>query len=418
MERNSGKPVTRQKRPPVRRPRRWQVVSELLPELTPESRRILDLLPEALEKVWPLRRHRRELPANIRELSAMLTCQRSELRHNYWNKPEWISAYLYYFLPWNLVRLCRLLPSLPLGSPEPRSDSSLPLLLDAGSGPLTVPLALWISRPEWRCLPVSLFALDASKQPLELGKALFASLGHLLDQPVWHTDFSTGPLEELARRAPHKNSAGVPLHPWLVTAANVLNELKSASQMQSEGSSDVFSRMLTAWAPLWQNGARLLYIEPGTRLGGATIMRLREAAIEAGLHPLSPCTHSRNCPLLETERPGLPRTWCHFIFSAQEAPDWLKDLSRKAGLFKTSLTLSPLLLTKESCAPRKGPLPCRVISQSFPVQGGTARYSCTADGLGLMPDSRSACSGSLCMAAPGKERDGKSGAIILQPATI
>lgn len=396
---------------------RWERLSQLAPELSKDCRLLLELFPTVLDRVWPLNvKHRRELPNDIRDLSAALTCQRAELKGNYWHKPGWISAYLYYFLPWNLVRLCRLLPAWPLGQPESHNDC-LPLLLDAGSGPLTFPLALWISRPDLRDRPLHVFALDSARQPLELGKALFEGLGEITDKKPWALKYATGPLESLAALAPRQTKAAKVLYPWLASAANVLNEIRPGKH--GNDSAARLEDLLDAWAPLWQEGGRLLFIEPGTRLGGSLIMHMREAGIELGLQPIYPCTHSNGCPLFKSERPGLSSSWCHFVFSAQDAPQWLKELSQKAGLFKTFLTLAPLLLAKDSRAPvyPEGALPCRVISQVFPVQNMAARYGCSPRGLCLLYDSRDIYSGSLCLAdVPAKAaRDRKSGALIVEP---
>lgn len=398
----------------------WQKISELLPELDAQSAAILALLPQALEQVWPLTKaHKRQLPHAVRDLSAALTCQRSELRSNYWNKPAFVSAYLYYFLPWNLVRLCRLLPGIGLPEPQEKTNK-LPLLLDAGSGPLTLPLALWICKPEWRAMPLSVFALDSSRQPIEIGKNLLAALAKICNQPTWPVRTKSGPIEALAKLAPESSKTGRELYPWLISAANVLNELKDKGQIDTEedGSASRLGKLLIAWQPLWQQGAPLLFIEPGTRLGGTTIMRLRKAGLELGLLPISPCTHDRPCPLLRPERPEQSKTWCHFIFSAQAAPEWLKELSRKAGLFKTSLTLSPLLLVKEPSQKKEltEGMPCRIISQAFPVAIGMARYGCCKAGLGLLPDSRLLESGACCLAKVAKDavKDKKSGAVILE----
>lgn len=395
---------------PGKRALHWHTTSSLLPESGHEIRAILEKLPAALERVWPLSRiHRRELPRDIRDLSELLTCHRSGLKYNYWQRPAAVSAYLYYFLPWNLVRLCRLLPALPLAQPVLR-ESLAPLLLDAGSGPLTLPLALWISCPSWRTAPLSLLALDAIKQPLELGKALLEAVAKENGYDLWPIKYATGAVEALARLAPCHNQAGAPLYPLLVTAANVLNELG----MDQENSPE---RLLAAWEPLWQAGAQLLFVEPGTRLGGSTIMAIREAALESGLDPLSPCTHSNPCPLSSSERKGFQASWCHFVFAASGAPEWLLKLSRKAGLYKTSLTLSPLLLSKQESQAPRGALPCRVISRAFPVQNMPCRYACTPAGLTLLPDSKNAVSGSLCLAVlpPQPAKDARSGAVILEP---
>lgn len=394
----------------------WKASATLLPPLAKSAYKLIDALPEALEKVWPLSRaHRRDLPRDIKDLSAMLTCQRSQLRHNYWSKPAWISAYLYYFLPWNLVRLCRLLQALDLPQPELKQDA-LPLLLDGGSGPLTAPLALWIARPQWRAAPISVFALDAVKQPLQLGRALFNAMAQISGQEPWPIRIETGPIEALGRLAPRASAGGEPLLPWLAAAANTLNELK-ASQSAAEGGESRFEDLLEEWAPIWQSGAPLLFVEPGTRLGGAIIMRLRAAALELGLHPAAPCVHSNACPLYEPERAALPSTWCHFIFSAQDAPDWLRNLSREARLFKTSLTLAPLLLQRVEPPRKRQGMAVRVISQPFPARESICRYGCAKNGLCLLPGARSLISGSLCEAEEPEdaEKDPKSGAAIILP---
>ena len=98
----------------------WRMDSELLPALPDVVRRELDALGQALRTVRPLRSaHYRDLPADIEALSRLLTCERSGLYRPYWSSPASTSAYLYYFLPWNVLRLARLFRSLPL--PDPAS---------------------------------------------------------------------------------------------------------------------------------------------------------------------------------------------------------------------------------------------------------------------------------------------------------
>ena len=159
--------------------------------------RILDMLPEALAKVWPLNSaHRRTLPDDVAQLSRLLTTERAGLDRPYWSSPASISAYLYYFLPWNLVRLTRVLASMPL--PDPRTvapEGGEALLVDVGSGPLTLPLALWLAKPQWRSAPLRVLALDTSSQPLELGKTLMEVLGEMSGQPVWPVRVARAPLE-------------------------------------------------------------------------------------------------------------------------------------------------------------------------------------------------------------------------------
>ena len=186
-----------------------------------------------------------------------------------------------------------------------------------------------------------------------------------------------------------------------------------------------------------------LFVEPGTRLGGKTISRLREAALERDLMPLAPCTHRAPCPLAHSHA---GRGWCHFTFDCEGAPQWLQELSSAAGLAKSALSLAPLLLRadpaageslfddmddvdgeapdngREAAAMLHQPRPVRVLSSPFVVPGlrGQARYACCAAGLAVVPDAAALPSGAQLTARaqaderPGTpRRDRKSGALLL-----
>ncbi|WP_165064751.1 small ribosomal subunit Rsm22 family protein [Desulfovibrio sp. ZJ200] len=432
---------------PALAPGAWAQVLPLFPPLSAAAREALERLPEALARVRPLSAaHRRSLPEDVATLSRLLTCERGALRRPYWSSPAFVSAYLYYFLPWNLLRLTRLLRGLPLPAPQaPAFAGGQALLLDAGSGPLSLPLALWLARPQWREAPVRVLALDSAAQPLELGRALFTAWGRILGQKTWPVHTARGPLGSLARhaapllsggrgagrdaqRGPRlQGEAGAVIRPWLISAANVLNELPSGRRFggseegeESPGSprDEPLERLLDAWAPLLLRGngdlpapPALLFVEPGTRLGGTTIMRLRALALERGLKALAPCPHQAACPLLAGSG---GRTWCHFTFDGMGAPDWLRRLSAQAGLAKSGLSLAPLLLAPDVGAEPaseasaqalpaalrvsgRGAQPARVLSAPFAVPGlaGQARYACAAAGLLLLEDAATLASGDL-----------------------
>lgn len=452
----------------------WAQVAPLFPPLSAAAREALERLPQALAKVRPLSAaHRRSLPEDVAGLSRLLTTERAALKRPYWSSPAFVSAYLYYFLPWNLLRLTRLLAGLPLPEPQGAAFAGAEaLLLDAGSGPLSLPLALWLARPQWRQAPVRVLALDSAAQPLELGRALFTAWGEILGEKTWPVQTARGPLGSLARHAapllchgrgagpkaqrglgaPREPGAGI--RPWLVSAANVLNELPSdrARGAAEEGEESVASprderleRLLDALSPLLfrkdgfqpatqdlSAAASLLLVEPGTRLGGTTIMRLRALALERGLKALAPCAHDAACPLLAGRG---SRSWCHFTFDSLGAPEWLRRLSAQAGLAKSGLSLSPLLLTPGaaaraafeeaerpfSCAPRgpeRGAQWARVLSAPFAVPGlaGEARYACAATGLLLLEDAARLASGDLLpiRPTPHAARDAKSRALVIR----
>ncbi|MDR1659012.1 MAG: small ribosomal subunit Rsm22 family protein [Desulfovibrio sp.] len=147
--------------------------------------------------------------------------------------------------------------------------------------------------------------------------------------------------------------------------------------------------------------------------------------------PLAPCPHSAVCPLLKIRG----RSWCHFTFDCAGAPDWLERLSEEAGLVKTSLSLSFLLLQRDAMAreagkPSGGGLntenpaaghaaaEARVLSAPFAVPGlgGRARYACCAKGLLLLEDAADLAQGELLRVrlTQNAPRDAKSGALIVR----
>ena len=366
-------------------------------------RKALELLPGVLDGLLPLNRsHRGDLPNAIRDLSDLLTTERSGLGRSYWSAPRFVSAYLRYFLPWNLVRLTRLLPGLTLPDPAVLYEERRQIL-DVGSGPLTLPLALWLSRPEWRKAELTLHCTDTAPRPMELGRKLLEALAEAMHEPLkWKVRLSRSTLPAALR----ENRRVL-----LLTAGNVLNELPEREELREERLGELAQGVGRC---LHEHGAALC-VEPGTRLGGGIIAALRESALAEGLEPAAPCTHLESCPLLGRRERG----WCHVSLDAG-GPVWLASLSKAARLPKDSLSLSFLLLRPgdpEFREEEQGKeLLCRVISDAFPVPGlGPARYACCAAGLALLPEAADLPSGSVvvCPRPASPARDAKSGAVLL-----
>lgn len=435
-------------------------------------RKGLDALPAALDAALPQNAaQRRELPYACRDLSLLLTSDRKQRDRPYWASPRLTAAYLRYFLPWNLVRLASLLPSLPL---EQSPDQ--PLIVDMGSGPLTFPLALWLARPELRAKPVTVLCTDLSPHALNLGKLVFTSLTTKLSAqakepcPPWTIHTLRTPLTKALRQVRGR--------PWLITMGNVLNELEDSRPGKDGHIEAALSRLLDDADRLLLPEGYLLTVEPGTRQGGRMISTLRAQALtptrkegyddddtdydddnnddfndnaydlshgydKAGqntlnnrhapdarkeftavapgeptpFQPLAPCTHCHMCPM--TGR-GTGQ-WCHVNSPVAQAPAFLRTLSQQAGMDKESVSLSFLLLSRNAAAP----LPtqyhwARLISEPFVLPGyqGRARYACTDQGLALVVDCAYVAPGSLTPVEPlptqGKAlRDHKSNALLV-----
>jgi len=373
--------------------------------LPPETRVILDSLPSLIKKTFPIPgKFRSALPSDIAELSRLLTNRRGDRSLSYLGRPNLLSAYLHYFLPWNLYRLCLLIPRLDLClSPQ---DT----ITDIGCGPLTFASALWIARPDLRKVPLEFFCIDRSSPALEAGKKFFAALSE--GKSIWNihpvredVDFRQANITRKVKPAS------------LVCAVNVFNETyETISHNNVDGLKRMAANAAHLLSGLSSDNAFLLTVEPGVPQSGRFISFLRMSLLELDLVPISPCTHTDPCPLTK-------KRWCHFAFEAPDVPEELLRLSAAAGLPKERLVFSFLLARagkKTSPAKTKGEK-TRVISDAFPLPDKLyGRYGCCAQGLVLLAGERSRMerTASLSLVTPvfaaDRIRDKKSGALIAE----
>ncbi|WP_081701805.1 small ribosomal subunit Rsm22 family protein [Oleidesulfovibrio alaskensis] len=432
--------------------------------LTPPTRQTQDILAryrQILAGVMPLRQaHRRELPYAIRDLSRVLTSERTDMRKGYWTAPRQISAYVHYFLPWNLYRLSWLLPSLDLKLDTPARGDSPPVLLDLGSGPLTMAQALWICRPELRSVPLTFICADMSSKPMEQGLELLTALARSEGAELaWRVKLVRAPLEAVLRENRGKID--------LLTGANVLNELRPGKRQQP---GERMESVIRGIASALRRGGHMLMMEPGTRHGGQTLSRARSNLMECGCAPLAPCPHYGECPM----NGSADNAWCHFNMPSHLAPDWLRQLTGEARFEKRNVSLSYLYACRVPPAsgeavqesrpvapirPPARPAPVseadaedildewddwdddtgtvtahfpqrdtglvRVISEPFSVQDhpASARYCCSAYGLTLLRNSERIRSGALVPVCwpldihDRRWRDAKSGAVMVEART-
>ena len=368
----------------------------------------------AIEKTFPLpSRFRGVLPKDIAELSKLLTAKRGDRTLSYLNKPNFLSAYLRYYLPWNIVRLCNLLPRLDI------KFNKGDIIVDLGSGPLTFAIALWVSRPDLRNIPLEIYCIDRSSAVLEAGKKLFENYcGKDGDKCNWKINL-------IKKSINFKNKVYIEGKDLLkkqkakmVCAVNLFNEgydkIAHSNTLALKHLADNIGYFLHDTAS--KEGV-ILTVEPGIPQSGRFISFLRDALIKNNRMPLSPCTHSQNCPF---NNAGDKKRWCHFAFNTEAAPKELLRLSALAKLPKERITYSYLFagnnLTTEH--EQKKDTLVRVISDAFSLQGGFfGRYGCCEKGLILLQGEKSqieeisSCDlvNAVCVS---QEVDKKSGALI------
>ena len=381
----------------------------------------LDFLPRLIDKVFPMpARFRPGLKEDVAELSRLLTSERPDRGTFYLGRPALLSAYLRYFLPWNIYRLSRLFGMLPL---ELKPNDAVN---DFGAGPLTLASSLWISRPDLRNIPIEFRCLDKTAAVLEAGKKLFAALAAAL--PPGSNDYKgpgSGPNSECpwtirTIKGELKKNGGLSVEirgkPAALSAAvNVYNEIFWGFAQRDEDELERFSdnqaRLLSS---LTESSGSILIVEPGIPRSGEFISLMRTGFMNENRFPLSPCTHSGPCPL-PGGRSKSKAKWCHFAFDTEEAPPELHRLSAAAGLPKERAVLSFILagpgsrekqnIIESGTAVLKDnvsrKVKIRIISDSFPVDGGGekdrganrgaacwGRYGCCEYGLVLVTGSR------------------------------
>ncbi|MDR2842004.1 MAG: rRNA methyltransferase [Spirochaetaceae bacterium] len=348
------------------------------------------------------------LPKNINDLSLLLTKDRAMRNSFYLSEPALCSAYLYYFLPWNVYRLCRCNLQNLLCLKE--NDN----IIDMGCGPLTFIFALWIAIPEYRNLNLNFYCIDKNIKIMQTGKKIFK-------------DFSGADSKWRITLVPASFYSGLKVPPAaLVGAVNVCNEIFWNINQADISALDVAAeKQAKKLAGLASANGQIFVAEPGVPRCGQFLNLMRNCFLQDGLSIKAPCTHSAPCAAGGGKR---GTKWCHFAFDTKGAPKELVTLSAAAALSKERAAISFLLAEKKPASPLTSPpllKTGRVISDSFPLPSSMrGRYACITEGLALVSGYPDAIEKYPCGSVLNiqntvlKERDPKSGAYIIKQKSL
>ena len=306
----------------------------------------------------------------IKNLSHQLTDDRNSRRLGYMNSANYISAYINYFMWWNLVRLTRLFANLPKTAFESLENSQNPVAIDVGSGTLTVVIALWLARPELRGKKITWYCMDLSQTALAAGENLYLSIaaktikneeGAGLPPGVQATLSPTPP-------SPRGDAPKTPLTPWnivrvkgafgtsikekadFISCGNVFNEILQRNEMPTDFLAKKYTGEILSY--IKSEESTVLLVEPGDPHSARFISLMRDALIRQNYVPVAPCPHIKSCPMAgrtsgkTTNAYGKNAKWCNFAFGTDSAPKNLLRLSEKAGLPKERAGLSFLVAKK------------------------------------------------------------------------
>ncbi len=327
--------------------------------LPKDARRILEEFGSIVQTIQPLSAKQLELlPRSIRELSHLLTDERSRRKGSYMNSAPLLSAYIRYFMWWNLYRLVSLFTATEQTAFGFLYDGSV--CLDIGSGPLTVPLALFLARKELRGKKLIWYCMDSGSSALALGERLFYACCERLNAGT------SAPCPWRIVRVKGQAGTAIKSKADLITCANVFNEAYWSSKMPLKAEAQKDVRLLLSYAGLsdtdsgtYANGkdnrtvpgkrcCAVFVAEPGIPRSARFVGLLRDELIRKKMHIVSPCTHENECPM---NKPSCSK-WCHFVLNTKTAPQALQRLSDKALLPKDRASLSFVFASNVT------PVPC------------------------------------------------------------
>ena len=357
------------------------------------------------------------LPKQIRELSHQMTDDRGSRRLGYMNEKTFLASYVRYFMWWNLVRLTRLFANLDF---DFLSDGDV--CLDIGSGPLTLPCALWLARPDLRKKKLAWYVMDISQLALSLGEEIFLSVAAATGGEPWKIVRVKGPLGTAV-----KEKAA------FVTCANMFNEILQKQSEPPDFLAKKYSQSLFKYLDFGEQASPAIFLaEPGTPGSGRFVSLMRDAFIRRGLFAAAPCPHQQNCPMdgRRLGKGGATGKWCNFAFDTDDAPKKLLALSAKAGIPKERAVISFVYARLETaCKPKTCGGLLRIASDIIRLPAAEpgqkpriGHYACSEQGLvlALSKGGHRVYSGDLVeienagKPKSGPARDAKTGALIVE----
>lgn len=360
-------------------------IETVFPPLNKEAREVIENFDKIVQSVQCLSsRQLSQVPEHIRTLSHVLTDNRSERRTGYLNETTALTAYVRYYQWWNLLRLTRLFQGF---SSETFKLPSKAVCIDLGSGPLTIPIALWLARPDLRHKQLTWYCVDHSQRALALGEELFLAV-------VARTNGETDSVCEPWKIIRVRGELGTPIkEPGdFVVCANVFNEVAESYDKPPEFTA---KRAVTTMGQYAKATASVLVVEPGTPPSARFLTALRGALSRKNYVCVSPCPVG--CRDGEEERENIfhcpmdgshGSKWCHFVFSTEKAPKALVRLSETASLSKDRASLSfvfavPKCIYKEKST-EKGTMFIRIASEPIALpKNRVGYYGCSSLGLVL-----------------------------------
>jgi len=245
-----------------------------------------------------------------------------EQKQTPWNEPEFLAAYLAYYLPLNYIRNAKVFDELARFKDLLDFETYIDFGFGLGSSLLAAHDQGLIGQTH------ELYALDISQKPIDFFSRYLSSL----------------PIKKHLELSPKPKTLGV--------FSYSLNELLKA--------------------PTWfYDLETIIILEPSTSIWGRKLMNWRESLIAKGYSIWAPCTHQLSCPLITHSQ----KDWCHDRVHWDQ-PDWFQQIEQYLPMKNLTMTHSYLIASRKK-APDS--LHGRVIGDELKEKGKSRWLFCQGE---------------------------------------
>lgn len=273
-------------------------------------------------------------------LSTAFTEGRAALPKDYFNKKEYRSGFLLYYVLPAFAKVWKCLEQLP-----PYLKGRPLRIWDLGSGPGTVALAC------------SAFFAD---QPLEIFGFEQNRPIHRDAMALWQKWAPTRHRFSFTHQIIPDKKIDLTFASYFFTEFPVDQQLKLSEKVL--GRSEYF-----------------IIIEPALRKDTRQLMRLRDEILRTGLaQVVAPCLHQQNCPMLAANQ----RDWCHFYID-WKCPEIIRQVDQFAGNKHNYLKMAYLVIAspeRSRRAKQSSDQAWRVVSSPLISKGKKEFNLCGFDG--------------------------------------
>ena len=279
-------------------------------------------------------------------VSTAFTEERATLPKNYFNKKEFRSAYLLYFVLTNAAKVWKCLEQA-----APHLGSGPLRILDLGCGPATASLAC---AAFFQDRPLHIFGLEQNKGITKDAYGIWKKMAFASGLKIKNETVDARNIKKILQGKKFD----------LVIAANFLNEFPRREQV-------ILCEEVLNVAKIF------IIIDPALQKTTRELMALRDRLVKnKSAQVLAPCLHQQNCPMLAANK----RDWCHFYID-WKCPLIIREVDQIVGNKHDYLKMAYMILVRaKRCQQYTAGTFWRVVSSPLVSRGKKELILCGDNG--------------------------------------